>query len=79
VGFILSFAALTIGWVLFGVAALIARSYPRWVAILLIIAALIQFLPFTGTGLVFGVAVASAGFFVLARGRMSAGQPSRVS
>jgi hypothetical protein len=67
-----------VGWALFGIAALLARSYPRWVAIVLIIAALIQFLPFPGTGLVFGVAMALVGFFALASGMMSAEQPSRV-
>ena len=49
-------------------------------AVVLIVAALIQFLPFPGTGLVFGVAVALLGFFALAgEGRTSDEQlPSRV-
>ena len=78
-GFFVSFGLLSVGWLLFGVAALRARSYPRWAAIVLIVAALIQFLPFPGTGLVFGVAVALLGFFALAGGSMSEAQPSRVS
>lgn len=79
-GFMLTSLFLAVGWALFGVAALLAQSYPRWVAIVLIIAALIQFLPFPGTGLVFGVAIALLGVFALVGGgRMSAGQPSRVN
>ena len=78
-GFTLSFIVVAVGWALFGVAALVARSYPRWVAIVLIVAALLQFLPFPGTGLVFGVAVALVGLISLFGGRMSGEQPSRVS
>ena len=79
IGFILAFIVLAVGWALFGFAALRARTYPRWVAIVLIVAALIQFLPFPGTALVFGVAVALLGFFALAgRGTTSDEQPSRV-
>ncbi len=47
---------------------MVARTYPRWVAIVLIVAALIQFLPFPGTGLVFGVAVALVRFFAFTGG-----------
>ena len=79
VGFMLSSLVLAVGWALFGFAALQTRSYPRWVAIVLIVAALIQLLPFPGTGLVFGVAAALLGFFALTRGRTSDEQPSRVS
>lgn len=77
-GFIVSFAVLAVGWALFGVGALLSRTYPRWVAIVLIVAALIQFLPFPGTGLAFGVAVALVGFFSLAGGRVERERPSRV-
>ncbi len=76
--FIFSFGLLSVGWLLFGVAALRTRSYPRWAAIVLIVTALIQFLPFPGTGLLFGVAVALLGFFALTGGRMSDERPSRV-
>ena len=75
-GFILTSLILAAGWALFGVGALLARSYPRWVAIGFIVAALIQFLPVPGTGLVFGVGLALLGFFALAGGGMSDGQPS---
>lgn len=79
-GFVLTFLALAVGWTLFGIAALVARTYPRWVAIVLIVAALMQSLPFPGTGIVFGVAVALVGFFALAGGGRVADeqQPSRV-
>jgi hypothetical protein len=78
-GFLLAGLGLAVGWTLFGLAALQARSYPRWVAIVLIVAALLQLLPFPGTGLVFGVAAVLLGFFALTGGRMSEAQPSRVS
>ena len=77
-GFILTSLILAVGWALFGVAALRAGIYPRWVTIVFIIVALIQILPIPGTALVFGVAVALLGFYALARGRMSAEEPSRV-
>jgi hypothetical protein len=79
-GFILTSLVLAVGWALFGAAALVARTYPRWVAIVLIVAALIQILPLPGTGLVFGLAVALLGFFALVGGgRLSEDeQPSRV-
>ena len=48
VGFIASYSLLSLGWALFGVAALRAGIYPRWVPILLIIAALIGLVPFSG-------------------------------
>ena len=77
-GFMLTGVVLAVGWALFGVGALLARSYPRWVAIVLIVAALIQLLPFPGTSLVFGVAVVLVGFFALPGGRTLDGQSSRV-
>ena len=78
VGFLLSGLVLAVGWALFGVAGLRARAYPRWVAIVLIVVALLQLLPFPGTGLLFGVAVALVGFFALTGGRSTEEHPSRV-
>ncbi len=78
-GFLLAGLVLAVGWALFGLATLQTRNYPRWVAVVLIIAALLQLLPFPGTGLVFGIAVGLVGFFALVGGRMSDEQPSRVS
>ncbi len=80
IGFIVSFSVLSGGWALFGVSALKAQTYPRWAAIVLILAALMGFLPFTGAAspLVFGVAVALLGFFSLSGADISAAEPSRV-
>ena len=79
-GFIVSYSLLSVGWALFGVAALRARIYPRWVPIVLIIAAVIGLVPFAGAAapLVFGVAVALLGFFSFSGAGISAGEPSRV-
>ncbi len=80
VGFIASYSLLSLGWALFGVAALRAGIYPRWVSILLIIAALIGLVPFSGGAapLALGIAIALLGFFSLTGVSVSAGEPSRV-
>jgi hypothetical protein len=80
VGFIASYSLLSLGWALFGVAALRAGIYPRWVPILLIVAALIGLVPFSGGAapLALGIAVALMGFFSLSGAAVSAGEPSRV-
>ncbi len=57
--------------VMFLVVQILIYCVPRSAAIVFIVAALIQYLPFPGTGLLFGVAVALLGFFALAGGRMS--------
>lgn len=77
-GFIVSSAVLSVGWALFGVSALRARIYPRWAAIVLIIAAVLLFLPIPGSGLLFGVVVALLGLFALSGANISVGEPSRV-
>ena len=77
-GFILSGFVFAVGWALFGAGAWLVRTYPRWVVVVFIVAALIQLFPFPGTGLLFGVAVALLGFFALTRGRTSYGRPSRM-
>lgn len=79
-GFMLSFSLASLGWLLFGVATLRARVYPRAAAILLIVGALLGFLPFPGTELVLAVAIAWLGFVLFTgRGVGAAQQPSRVS
>lgn len=78
IGFILFSLLLALGWTLFGAGAFLARTYPRWVAIVLVVAALIQLLPLPGTAIVFGVAVALLGFFALTRARISEEQTSHV-
>jgi hypothetical protein len=81
VGFISTYTLLSLGWALFGVAALRAGIYPRWVPIVLIIAALIGLVPFSGGAapLALGIAVALLGFISLRPGAsISAGGSSRV-
>lgn len=73
-----SFAAFSIGWVLFGISILRNRTYPRVAAILLIVGAVLAFLPFPFTVIVFGVAVAWMGMSLLSRQTMVAEQSSRV-
>lgn len=77
-GIILSFGIFALGWLLFGVAALRARVYPRWAALLLIVGAVLSFLPLPLSTAPFGVAVAWLGL-ILFTGRDASGeQPSRV-
>jgi len=79
-GFPLSFATFALGWLLFGVAALRARVYPRWAAVLLIVGAAITFFPFLPTpAVILGVAVACLGFLLFTGRGASAEQPSRVN
>ncbi len=78
-GFILSFLSVIVGWILFGVATLRARVYPRPAAVLLIVGAVVSFVPIPLSGVFLSVAVAWLGL-VLFTGRGMAGeQPSRVS
>lgn len=78
-GFILVFLLSALGWVLFGVATLRARVYPRWAAVLLIVGGLVAFVPVPLSGVVFSAAVAWMGFILFTRSGVAAGQPSRVS
>lgn len=79
-GFTLTFGLLSLGWLLFGVATLRARIYPRIATILLMIGALVSFLPLPGTELVLIVAIAWLGFDLFTgRGGTAAGRPARVS
>lgn len=74
-----SFALLTLGWLLFGLAVLRARVYPRVVAVLLMVGAVLAFFPLPFSTVVFGLAVAWMGFALLT-GRVEAVQrPARVS
>jgi hypothetical protein len=69
----------TLGWILFGIATLRARVYPRAAAILLIAGVLINFLPTHFTELVFNVAVAWLGFVLFTGQGEVAQQRARVS
>ena len=73
-GFMLSGIAVAVGWVLFGVATLRARIFPRKAAIVLIIGALLTVLPLPATTLVIDVAVAWLGLTLLSGQRTSAGR-----
>jgi hypothetical protein len=68
-----------VGWLLFGVATLLARDYPRIAAIVLIIGAVLTILPLPITGVVHAVAVAWLGFALFTGREASIEQPSRVS
>ena len=78
-GFFLSFSLVALGWLLFGIATLRAKVYPRWAAILLMIGAVLTFLPLPLTGIVFAVAVAVLGVLLFMGMVPSAERPSRVS
>ncbi len=77
-GYVLSFGIFAIGWVLFGVAALRSRVCPRWAALLLIVGAVLSFLPLPLSTAPFGIAVAWLGLILFTGRDASAEQPSRV-
>ncbi len=66
-----------LGWVLFGVATLKTRIYPRAAAMLLIAGALILLLPLPLGGIVFAVAVAWMGYVLFTERGEEASQPPR--
>ncbi len=68
----------TVGWVLFGLATLRARVYPRVAAALLIVGAVLAFLPLSLSTVLFGAAIAWLGFILFTGRDASAAQPSRV-
>ncbi len=65
-GFTLTFLLASLGWLVFGVATLLARVYPRPAAVLLIIGALISLIPLSYTEVVLAAAIAWLGFDLLA-------------
>ncbi len=78
-GFFLTLITFGVGWLLFGIATLLARVYPRIPVILLMIGAVIVVLPLPFTGIVFAIAVAWLGFALFTGRGASTEQPSRVS
>ncbi len=64
-GFLLSFLLFGVGWLLFGVATLRTRVFPRWAVILLIAGAVISILPVPFRALILEIAVACLGFTLL--------------
>jgi hypothetical protein len=78
-GFFLTFITFAVGWLLFGIATLLARVYPRIPTILVMIGAVIAVLPLPFTGIVLAIAVAWLGFALFTGREASTEQPSRVS
>ena len=70
VGTVLSIGVLSpiliqaLGWTIFGIATYRARVFPRWLAVGLVIGALLLFVPVQGSPVVFQLAVASMGVFL---------------
>ena len=60
-----SFALLALGWLLLGLTVLRARVYPRVVAVLLMVGAVLAFFPLPFSTVVFGLAVAWMGSALL--------------
>jgi hypothetical protein len=65
-GFVLSYAAAGLGWVLFGVATVRARSFPRWASFLVVVGGAIAILPLPSRTLVLALAVGYLGYRMLA-------------
>ena len=65
-GFTLTFLLVSLGWLVFGVATLLARVYPRPAAVLLIVGALVSLIPLSYTEVVLAAAIAWLGFDLLA-------------
>jgi hypothetical protein len=64
-GFVLSYALLALGWILFGLATLRAGIFPRWASLLVVAGAAIAFLPLPSRTLVLTVAIAILGLRLL--------------
>lgn len=60
-GFVLSYAVLALGWILFGLATLRAGVFPRWASLLVVAGAAIAFLPLPSRTLVLAIGVAILG------------------
>lgn len=78
-GLLPTFVIFAVGWLLFGIATLRGRVFPRASAIVLIVGAVVTFLPLPFTTLVFDVAVAWLGFALFTGREAPAEQSSRVS
>lgn len=78
-GITVTFVLLTLGWLLFGLAILRARVYPRVVAVLLMVGAVLAFLPLPFSTIPFGVAVSWMGLNLLSDKGAPVSQPARVA
>jgi hypothetical protein len=74
-GFVLSYAVLALGWILFGLATLRAAVFPRWAALLIVAGGAIAFLPLPSRTLVLAIGVGLLGVRLL-RGTASTVEPS---
>jgi hypothetical protein len=70
-GFVFSYLVMGVGWLLFGIATLKTRVFPRWTVVLLIVGAIVTALPL-------GIAVTCLGY-VLIRPARSAPDPTLAS
>jgi hypothetical protein len=73
-GFVLSYAVLALGWILFGLATLRAAVFPRWTALLIVAGAAIAFLPLPSRTLVLAIGVGLLGVRLL-RGTATTVEP----
>ena len=78
VGFTLSFSLAAVGWLLFGLISLRTRIYPRAAVVVLVVGAVLTFVPLPATGVVFYVAIAWLGLVLFSRKEASKRQPERV-
>ena len=78
-GILLPFLLFGVGWVLFGVATLRARVYPRRAAVLLVVGAGLAAVPLIFSTIIFALAVAWLGLGLFAGSGEAVQQPSRVS
>jgi hypothetical protein len=76
-GFLLSFFLFGAGWLVFGVATVRTRVFPRWAVILLMVGAVISILPLPSRALILEIAAACLGFTLLT-GRGASDQHPRV-
>jgi hypothetical protein len=77
-GFTLSYGSVTLGWLLFALAALRTGFYRRLAAVLLIVGAALTWLPLPLSGVPFGVAVAWMGRALSSEKDVSTGHGERV-
>ena len=76
-GFTLTYVLASVGWILFGVVTLRAGVYPRAAAILLMVGAVISFVPLL-TEVILAVVIAWLGFELLTGRGVSAERSARV-
>jgi hypothetical protein len=70
-GYLISFFVFGVGWLVFGIATLRTRMFPRWVVILLLIGAVLSILPLPSRALIVQVAAAILGLTLLTKGEVS--------